>query len=281
MNYLSLSHYGRDLLKASKCENAAFDAMCLLEFCTQLNRTQIISRFENQVKDETVHQYKTILARRVSGEPLQYILGKWEFMGLDFFVGPGVLIPRPETEMLVELAVNELAYRNESVVFDLCAGTGCIGISIAKICKNAQVYLLEKFPQAFEYLKTNLESYCLDNATAICCDISEGFSAFGLPQPDIILSNPPYIPTAQMACLQSEVLHEPQQALDGGPDGLDFYTSLKELWFPNIKAGGLMVIECGEDQAGRISNSFLQKSDKVVIRNDFNGIARTVIVYAN
>ena len=281
MTYHSLNQLGKSVLEAAFCENASFDALCLLEYCSGATRTQLLLNAAETVKDENERQYRTLIGRRAKGEPLQYILGKWEFMGLEYFVGPGVLIPRPETEILVELAIKELEYRNQAVVFDLCAGTGCIGISIAKLCKNAKVYLIEKSPQAFEYLQKNLTNYCLDNAVAICGDVLKGFQAFGLSKPDIILSNPPYIPSDQLSTLQTEVKFEPVQALDGGIDGLDFYKVLIDRWFQFINDGGFMAVECGEGQACQITADFSGSSGNVGIVFDLNGIERVVVAKKN
>jgi len=281
MTFQSLNQLGKSLLEAADCENASFDSMCLLEHCSGATRTQLMLDGAVTVKDETERQYKTLIGRRAKGEPLQYILGKWEFMGFEYFVGPGVLIPRPETEILVELAIKELEHRNAAVVFDLCAGTGCIGISVAKLCKNSIVFLVEKSPQAFEYLQKNLTNYCLDNAVALCGDVLKGFPAFGLSRPDFILANPPYIPTDQMSKLQTEVMYEPKQALDGGIEGLDFYKVLIERWFPFINAGGFMAVECGDGQAKEISADFCCASDKVDTVFDLSGNKRVVIANSN
>jgi release factor glutamine methyltransferase len=281
MTFQSLNQLGKSLLEAADCEYASFDSMCLLEHCSGATRTQLMLDGAVTVKDETERQYKTLIGRRAKGEPLQYILGKWEFMGFEYFVGPGVLIPRPETEILVELAIKELEYRNQAVVFDLCAGTGCIGISIAKLCKNAKVYLIEKSPQAFEYLQKNLTNYCLDNAVALCGDVLKGFPAFGLSRPDFILANPPYIPTDQMSKLQTEVMYEPKQALDGGIEGLDFYKVLIDRWFQFINDGGFMAVECGNGQARPIAADFSSVSGNVGIVFDLNGIERVVIAHKN
>lgn len=277
MIYQSLFKYGSELLQYTNIENAAFEAMCLLEQASGINKTKI-KMLDNDEANIYVEQvFMSLINRRQKGEPLQYIIGKWEFMGFEFFVGPGVLIPRPETELLVEQAVKEIHQREKSIVFDLCAGTGCIGISIAMLCKNAKVYLLEKSPAAMKYLEKNIADYKLDNIEAISGDIGQSFQVFGMPNPDIIISNPPYIPTAMLSTLQKEVLYEPKQALDGGNDGLDFYNKLIKNWYPSINTGGFMAVECGEEQSGIISNKFSAVSKDISTLIDLNGVERVVV----
>jgi len=142
-------------------------------------------------EEKTVACMRMLCARRINGEPLQYILGEWEFMGLSFYVGEGVLIPRQETELLVEAASQRIKEMKSPVIFDLCAGTGCIGLSVAKLFKDASVYLLEKTDDAFVYLNRNKERLNISNAVLVKADIYKGFFSFGLPEPDII-----HVPTA-------------------------------------------------------------------------------------
>ena len=277
MTYSSLHKTGAATLKMSGCLNADFDSFCLLELCTGLSRTQLVMQGYKTVNDETIKKFETLIGRRISGEPLQYIIGQWCFMGFEFYVGSGVLIPRQETEILVEIAMEKLKSRDETIVFDLCAGTGCIGISIAQLCKNTKVYLIEKSPLAMNYLIKNILKYNLNNIKVISGDICKGFNTFGLPKPDIILSNPPYIPNSMISQLQKEVMHEPSLALDGGKDGLEFYDVLIEKWFKSINTGGFMAVECGDGQSGRIENKFSNVSNHVITVNDLNNIGRVVI----
>lgn len=279
MKFSDLIAYGKNGLEDSNKESALFETLCILEQATGLGKTAIYLNADKDVDKLVECCFKANIHRRIKGEPLQYILGNWEFMGMDFLVGPGVLIPRPETEILVELAVNEVRQRKEeTVVFDLCAGTGCIGISVAKLCANANVYLVEKSPEALEYLTKNNNCFQLKNTTIIQGDIFEGFHAFKLPQPDIILSNPPYICTEEIGSLQTEVAFEPREALDGGHNGLDFYRAIHELWSPYINAKGMLAVECGETQAEKISEMFSNSTNQVSTVSDYNKIKRIVLM---
>ncbi len=279
MKLSDLINYGKSMLEKSNKENALFDTLCILEQTTGLSKTAIYLGADKEIDKAFEYSFKTDIRKRTQGEPLQYILRKWEFMGMGFAVGPGVLIPRPETEILVELAIKELGkMKKKLVVFDLCAGTGCIGLSVAKTCTNANVYLVEKSPKALEYLMKNNDCFQLDNTTVVAGDIFNNFRTFDLPSPDIILSNPPYISTVEIKSLQSEVEFEPYEALDGGSDGLDFYRAINEHWVSHLNIGGILAVECGETQAEKITEMFLQNNNQVSIVCDYNKIKRIVLM---
>lgn len=279
MKISALIDYGKSMLEQSNKENALFDTLCLLEQATSYTKTALYLNADKEVDKAKECVFKANIQKRALGEPLQYILATWEFMGMDFAVGTGVLIPRPETEILVELAIEELGKtKNNPVVFDLCAGTGCIGLSVAKLCTNANVYLIEKSPQALEYLVRNNNSFQLDNTTIVAGDILKNSQSFELPKPDIILSNPPYVTTGEMEGLQIEVGFEPQIALDGGCDGLDFYRAINEHWRPYLNAGGMLAVECGETQADKISDLFSQANNQVSVVRDYNKVKRFVLM---
>ncbi|NLX94471.1 MAG: peptide chain release factor N(5)-glutamine methyltransferase [Clostridiales bacterium] len=279
MKLSDLMAYGKSSLEKADKESPLFDSMCILEQASGLNKTNIYLNADKDIDKSVECCFKANIHRRAKGEPLQYILESWDFMGMNFLVGPGVLIPRPETEILVELAVSKIRQRKEeTVVFDLCAGTGCIGISVAKLCANANVYLVEKSPEALEYLTKNNNCFQLENTTIIQGDIFEGFHAFKLPQPDIVLSNPPYIPTEEIESLQTEVTFEPREALDGGCNGLDFYRAINELWSPYMNTQGMLAVECGESQATKISELFSNVNNRVSTVSDYNKIKRVVLM---
>lgn len=150
-------------------ENARREARLLLEGCTGKSRDYILLRGSETADGDVEAKLRRYVERRISGEPLQYILGEWEFMGYSYRVGKGVLIPRPETELLVETAVN-YAPRG-AAVYDVCAGTGCIGISTAKMRPDTSVFCIEKFDDAFCYLTENVEKHDARNVTAVKADI--------------------------------------------------------------------------------------------------------------
>ena len=259
--------------------DARFDALLLAEHAFGLSKTELRLQAERMVDPA---EYEALVCRRAAGEPLQYLLGEWEFFGLPFAVGPGVLIPRPETEMLVERALDFLKNCDaaEPVVFDLCAGTGCIGLSVAHHCPNAQVYLLERSNEAMPYLTQNAAKY--SNAHVVQGDL---FEPDGTPNGvistlsvHVILSNPPYIATGELAGLSIEVQNEPSLALDGGADGLRFYRVLAEIWQQRLMPGGMLAMECGEGQARDIAALFAKNAGRAEILQDFNQIERVVTI---
>ncbi len=212
---------------------------------------------------------KSAINRRINGEPLQYILGEWEFYSLPFFVGEGVLIPRADTETLVDLALKEIKPNDR--VIDLCSGSGAIAISLAKN-SAAKVYALEKYEKALKYLEKNV---ALNNAdvTVICEDI---FKFNPQEKFDIIVSNPPYIKSNELSYLQKEVQFEPKTALDGGPDGLIFYRHIAT-FIKHLNVGGKIMVEVGFDQAQEVAEIFKNAGLTVSIHNDLNGVQRVII----
>lgn len=251
-----------------------FESTCIFEDLLNIQKYKVLMN-EIVVTEEQVKVINDVANRRRNGEPLQYILGEWDFYDLTFNVGKGVLIPRPETELLVDFALDKIKEIKNPTVFDLCAGSGCIGLTIAQHRKDATVYLLEKEDGALKYLKLNKEKYNLDNAFIIQGDIFKiDLSEF--PQADVILSNPPYIPASEIKVLQKEVHFEPVTALDGGADGLDFYRCLAERWIFKVKKNGYIALECGEEQSLDIINLFSGKYSKKQVIYDFNNIDRIV-----
>ncbi len=214
--------------------------------------------------------------RRAAGEPLQYLLGEWEFFGLPFGVGPGVLIPRPETELLVETALEKLQGLAAPAVADLCSGSGCIAVAVAKSLSGAAVTAAELSDQALPYLKNNITRNAANvevvQGDVLAPDLLAGRSF------DMILSNPPYISDEEMADLQPEVQHEPQLALWGGGDGLKFYAALPAICHPLLKAGGWLAFEIGYTQQTAVEG-FLAAAGyrNISCRRDLAGLPRVVL----
>jgi len=278
MKYAEAYRYGAKKLKENGVDNAEFDNRMIFENCFGLDRTQLVIKGEHKAPQGKQEKFLNDIDARISGEPLQYILGVWEFMGFEFFVGKGVLIPREETELLVQEVQKDLEKSSdEKIVFDLCSGSGCVGISIAKICKNCKVYLIEKSQDALKYLKKNATESKLANITIIEGDITKGFEYFDLPQPNIIVSNPPYIKSNDINELQNEVKREPLMALDGGDDGLYFYRILAQKWMPYISENGMIAVEIGDGQDYDVCAIFSQASSNVTKKQDFSEIMRVII----
>ncbi len=262
-------------LRAAQIENASFDASCLVENITGLSRTKIML-CDDDIADEQAELVERAVLRRISGEPLQYILGEWDFFGRTFEVGEGVLVPRPETELLVELALEKLRNVRYPEVFDLCAGSGCVGLTIAAERPDAHVWLFEKYDEAFHYLKRNIKKLGLTNVQAVQHDITLGYDDKISETPDLIVSNPPYLRTDELDGLSTEVMHEPATALDGGKDGVDFYRIIASRWLPNVNKHGGIIFECDPSQTLEIADMLMPYAMRVKIVTDIFGLQRAV-----
>ena len=277
MTVSELLRTGTEKLKSVGIDDAEFDARCLVEYV--LNFDSFYLRLNGYVKvcEADAETYFDLLNRRINGEPLQYILGEWEFMGLPFKVGRGVLIPRPETEILVEFAIDFLKKKDAPVVFDLCSGSGCVAISVAKFCPDATVYAVEKSDIAFEYLEKNIILNGVNNVKAVKGDIFDKELLWGI-SPDLILSNPPYIRSNEIDGLQEEVKREPAMALDGGEDGLRFYKGIIKYWKSLLRPGGCLMFEVGEGQASAVCEMLMAAGfASAQTRKDTQMIDRVVI----
>jgi len=220
-----------------------------------------------------------MLRRRLAGEPVAYITGVWEFRGLPMEVSPDVLIPRVDTEVLAEEAINWLTRnRRDARVLDLCSGTGCIGCAIADALPQCHVVLADISPEAIELSRRNVArnglsgrmSYMLADATKAPPVMSGTF--------DLIVSNPPYIATFDILTLDPSVRdYEPIWALDGGDDGLDFYRAILKNWLATLRQGGMLMFEVGEDQAGPVKDMMRMSGmyDAVSVK-DTRGVERVV-----
>lgn len=262
--------YGVYFLSANGVDEAEFKSLCLVCHLDGIKN----SEFEFHKNDEIImKKFADLLWRVKSGEPLQYVIGKWDFYESEFFVGEGVLIPRPETEELTDLAVKFARKIENPVVIDLCSGSGCIGISIAKKVKTSTVYLVEKSEKAFAYLLKNAND--VPNVNSLNKDI------FALPQiekADIIVSNPPYINSGDIDLLQKEVQREPRTALDGGADGLDFYRFIAENYKDYLKPDGVLLFEIGETQADAVADILKSNGySDIEIKKDIYGNARMAV----
>jgi release factor glutamine methyltransferase len=213
--------------------------------------------------------------KRRAGVPLQYILGEWEFYGLPFKVGRGVLIPRSETELLVDTAL-ELARKFEKPeILDLCSGTGCIAVALAHSLPQAKVTALEFSSYAYSFLVQNVALNKCDVQT-VQADVD---SYYHKTRVDILACNPPYIPSETISTLQSEIWFEPRRALNGGTDGLDFYHVIAKNYRRQINPNGWICFEVGKGQSDQVS-SILDENGYVgvTVKNDLAGIPR--VVYA-
>ena len=274
MNVTDWLRHATSALAASGCPDPDIDARWMAEDVLRMTRTDLKFEGEREVLPAELKRLDAMLARREAGEPVQYILETADFMGLTFHVDKRVLIPRQDTETLVENALIALGGMASPAVLDLCCGSGCIGLSVKSLCPRAQVTLADVSKDALEVAKRNA------GALGVDVDIRRGdlYKAVGARRFDLIVSNPPYIPHDELAGLQREVRHEPALALDGGADGLDFYRRIAEGAAERLNPGGAVYLEAGIGEAGAILellNRHIQCADSGIIR-DLNHIDRVV-----
>lgn len=240
-----------------------------------------VDKLNEQADEEAVAKLDKLCERRMNGEPLQYILGEWEFYGLPFKVGKGVLIPRQDTELIVDIAVSKLKDRQDITVIDLCAGSGCIGVALDKNLSCKQTVCIEKSPEAYGYLEQNVR---LNDSSvqSMLGDVLDEQLIADLPAADLIVSNPPYVTGEDMRDLQREVTYEPETALFGGEDGLDFYRDITRLWKSKLNEGGMLLFEIGCGQEDDVMKIMIQHGFKNVrTRADLCGVNRCVFGFVN
>ncbi|MBE6548535.1 MAG: peptide chain release factor N(5)-glutamine methyltransferase [Ruminococcaceae bacterium] len=255
------------MLREAGIEDYRFEARVLLEeFCGYAS--------ENCSYD--CPALERAVQKRAQRYPLQYIIGKWEFCGFEFCVSEDCLIPRPDTEIVVEQAIKLIP--SNARVADLCAGSGCIGISLLKFCNDAFCDAVELYPKTLDIAKKNAEMNCVLDRYAIT--LGDVLNGEGLPEAeyDVIISNPPYIKSNVVKTLSPEVMHEPKAALDGGEDGLIFYRAILDKYAHKLKPTGVFLFEIGYDQARGIIELCEQRDMSCKIIKDLGGRDRVALI---
>ena len=265
---------GKNILKAGGISTYAFDAACLFMHFCGISRAELVLN-EKTVSEKQREQYINACKIRAAGHPLQYILGHWEFYGIEFYVDKNVLIPRADTETLVDHILEDK--RSDLRVLDMCCGSGCIGLTLKKHRPDWQVTLCDISDGALSVTRKNAKALGL-SVTVKKADLTKGGRHyFKNGSFDIIVSNPPYICAADMEKLSAEVKHEPYIALYGGRDGTDFYRALIDGWQQTLAENGEMVLEAGYDTAKDIQALFTESGmSNIRTRRDINGITRLV-----
>lgn len=259
-------------------DNPRFEAEQLVMAVCGADRKDLLTDPERAVNAAQLAELEGFVSRRLSGEPLQYILGEWEFYGLPFCVGEGVLIPRQDTEVIAEIALDYAKKHGKPdfLAADLCAGSGCIGITLAKLA-GVRVKLLELSDQALVYLRRNIVLNGVDClCEAVHADVLSEKAAEDLPQLDLIVTNPPYLTAKDMRELQTEVGFEPETALYGGEDGLDYYRRIIPLWSGKLRPGGMLAAEIGMGQEREVMKLFEQSGIMAQSEKDLCGIIRVI-----
>ncbi len=254
------------------------DAEILLCHILGCQRIDLIINKDKNLDDASIDAFNDLIDRRAKNEPVSYITGKKEFMSLEFDVESGILIPRPDTEILVEEIINLYSGKDVNIL-DLCTGSGAIAVSLAYYLKKAYVTAVDKFDVCIDVALKNINKYNLsDRVNVIKKDVLEDLKIDG--DVDCIVSNPPYIRTGVLSTLLSDVKdYEPQYALDGGNDGLIFYRKITDFAKEKLKSGGMLAYEIGYDQGVTVAE-IIEKTHsfkEIRLLNDLSGLNRVII----
>ncbi len=275
MTIFEAYNHTKQKLKGAGIPDSVFEAKLIIKHITGLTNTQILTEYTKELTEFQQNNLTAILRQREIRYPLQYILGEWSFYKYSFKVGVGVLIPRSDTEILVEECAKYLEDKPKAHILDLCSGSGCIGISLACDFPESAVVLLEKYPEAMRYIEENIKLNGAYNAVAFAGDVLLGDA--NAQKYDLIVSNPPYIPPSEMAITSPETKFEPETALLGGEDGLDFYKAIINNYKNSLKDGGMLAFEVGVNEAERVKSLLMDaRFSKITVTKDLNGIERVV-----
>lgn len=263
-------------------DSPMLDAQLLMAHTLCSSRLDVIAHPERVLSEAERAAFVESVERRAGRYPLAYLLGHREFYGLDIVVAPGVLIPRPETELLVDVCLKRLHGKENAQVADIGAGSGAIAVALASNLPGAKVYATEISPDALKVARTNLEKHQLAGRVELLAgDLLAPIARLGLKF-DAIVSNPPYIPSDEIERLEPEVRdYEPRLALDGGPDGVDAYRWLLPESLGLLDEAGFVVVEIGAGEAEAVKTIALAAGYRgVEIRDDLAGIERVVVACA-
>ena len=265
-------------LKERGSSTPRLDAEILLAFARKCQRIQLYTQFDQPLTDDQRTIMRDLVKRRAAAEPVAYLVGHREFFSLDFLVKPGVFIPRPDTEILVLAALDVLKEKSSPQVLELCSGTGCIPIAIAKNHPTVQLTTVEISPQVMEITRANIQKHQIeDRVRVLPGDLFEPIPAER--QFDLIVSNPPYVQRGEIPGLAADIRnHEPHLALDGGSDGLDVIRLLVRESPGRLKPGGWLMFELSPEQAEAAMQLLTEAGySNVGFRNDLSGQARVVM----
>ncbi|HOA40159.1 MAG: peptide chain release factor N(5)-glutamine methyltransferase [Halanaerobiales bacterium] len=282
MNVKELLATTTDYFKKYGLKEPRLDAEVLLAHVLKKERIQLYVDFDQPLKADELNEYRQLVYKRARQYPVAYLLGKKEFMSLDFTVNEDVLIPRPETEELVEKLIEYCQSRNLTApnIADIGTGSGAIAVSLAYYIKEARVLAIDISPGALKVARENISKYGLEERVkALEGDLLIPLLWMNKDNVDIVVSNPPYIDHEGMAELAGEVRREPEIALNGGIDGLDYYRRLIPQALKVLKDDGLLALEIGYDQAAAVRELFDANWTKVEVKKDYSGHDRMVFAY--
>ncbi len=278
--YNDIYFSARTALRRCGIEAYNLEARLIVAHAAGKSSAELMRDLHLYTTSEVESKVREYIERRIAGEPVAYITGSWEFYGLPMIVTPDVLIPRMDTEVLVNTAKELLTgYKMDAKVLDLCCGSGCITCAVGHEMPATKLVAVDISPSALEICRKNIALNRL-SARAICMQADALSSPpMSIGQFDMIISNPPYVATAEIDTLDSSVKdHEPLWALDGGEDGLRFYKSIIKHWKTTLRPYGMLLFEVGEGQAGAVSEMLQAASFRSVFtRKDTLGVDRVVV----
>ena len=289
MKYAEMVKQGQIRLFKAGISDADTDAWILLETICSVSKVDYFTRMQDEVPMDMMTAYFEAIGKRSTRYPLQYILGEWDFMGMTFKVNESVLIPRQDTEMVVETALRIIAdrFRREGKtidILDLCTGSGCVAISIAKKCSDVNMLGTDISMDAVDLAKENAEINEVKNVRFINSDlfkkledeINRIYKTF-----DLIISNPPYISSKEIEKLMPEVRdHEPRLALDGDEDGLRFYRKICAQSVNHLRRNGCLILEIGHDQGNAVTDILMNNRFKdIQVIKDLSGKDRVITAF--
>lgn len=269
------------LLGSAGVDTPRLDAECLLAHLLACDRLHLYAAIEEPLPAPVFEGYRTLVARRQAREPLAYLVGAREFWSLSLKVNPAVLIPRPETESLIEAALEWLGELPAPVIADIGCGSGAIAVAVAKTLRSSRVYATDISENALEVARENARVHGVGGQIAFLQgDLLGPLLTQGLTgQCDLIVSNPPYIVTRDLAGLPPEVHYEPVEALDGGPDGLAGHRRIIAGAPALLRSGGLLVLEMAPEQGALLTTIFRDQGSftEITIVPDLGGRERIII----
>ena len=278
MNIFEAYNSTKKALEGAGIEDYVFEAKQIIKHITGFSSTEILMNYTKELSEFQSNNLTAILKQRELRYPLQYIFGEWSFYGRDFYVGPGVLVPRADTETVIEVCTDYLKDKTEPKILDLCAGSGCIGITLSKEKEDSVCLMVEKYPEAMRYAEKNITRNKAENAKVIWGDVFGGTGAE--EKYDLIVSNPPYVAEDGTEECSPETKYEPETALLGGGDGLKFYRAITENYKDSLKEKGMLCFEVGIGQADPVKEILNAAGfTDIGTKKDLNGIERAVYAY--
>lgn len=263
-----------EFLKNSESDEPEANAEWLLANELGVSRTWLVMHYDSTITEEQFNHYWQGIIRKSKGEPLSHIVGVQPFCGMDIIVSADVLTPRPETEELVDLVLQHFDKKGKYRFLDMCTGSGCIAIALAKNFSNSQVSAVDISEKALNIAFKNSKKFRVDDRVKLIqSDVWENVQG----NFDLIISNPPYIPSEIVDTLTKEVLCEPRIALDGGTDGLDIVRSICSVASDYLNSNGLLALELCKGQAQAVARGLEEIGWKTIVKKDIFGIERFVL----